>query len=378
MADGGAAQGGVRLAFFLPHFAAGGIEKVVLNLLREIDRSVFQPTLVLATRDGPLLADIPESVAVHDLGGRPMRAIAPHLARLLRHLRVDVVYSGTNAANLALLAAAALLRRPPGVIVSEHTPMSLFFAEAKWPRLRRLAMRMLYRRADAIAVPYAPLGDDLRRSLGARNLPVREVLNPVVADAHATARPVEPDGWPGGEVLVAAGRLERVKGFDILLDAFARLAAERPELRLVVLGEGSERGALEAQARAAGVGERVLLPGHVADPQAWFAHAGALVVASRREGTPNVVVEAMAAGAPVVAADCSDAIHWLLQGGEAGLLVEPENPAAMAAGLSALLADPGRACGLRSAGRARARAFTYEATLPGFERLFLEMGRQPP
>jgi glycosyltransferase involved in cell wall biosynthesis len=358
---------GIRVGFFLPHFNAGGIEKIVLNLLQRLDRARFEPVLILGARHGTLLGQLPPDVAVADLDGVPMRRVPGSLGRLLRRLGCGVVYSGTNAANLALLATTATMARPPRCMISEHTSARLFLREAKWPALRRLAMRVLYRRADAIAVPYAPLGAELCATLGAPGLRVVEILNPVLDDAAIGAAAGAAGDGAAGPCFVAAGRLEPVKGFDLLLDAFARFAAERPDVRLAILGEGGERAALEAQAQALGIAARVAMPGYVADPARWFAQAAGLVLSSRREGTPNVVVEAMAAGAPVIVSDCSDGPRWLVGDGAAGLVADPRDPAALAGAMGRLLDEPDLARRLREAGFARARRFTYAATLPAFE-----------
>lgn len=360
-----------RVGFFLPHFQFGGIERIVLNLLGELDRSRFQPVLMLGSRTGELIDAVPPDVPVLDTGGGRMLAAAPAIARMLREAGCRSVYSGTNAANLALLAAAAMMRRPPQIIVSEHTPISLFLQEAKWPRLRLMLMHVAYRRADAVAVPYAALGDELRTALRAPTLRVRELLNPVLpADAVGAAHS-RPDRAPDRPFLVAAGRLDRVKGFDLLLNAFALLSGRHDDVGLVILGEGPERAPLEAQARELGVADRVLMPGFVAQPAAWFAHSRGVVVSSRREGTPNVIVEAMAAGAPVVATNCSYGPIWLLREGAAGLIADPFDTAAFAAAMECLVLDRSAAARLADAGREQARRFSFELTTRAFEEALL-------
>lgn len=366
----------VKLGFFLPDFRAGGIEKIVLNLLWRLDPARVSTTLILASRRGALLEQLPPGQAVVDLAGRKMRTAGPALARVLRARQIEVVYSGTNAANLTLLVAAALMARPPRLVVSEHTPIELFFREAKWLAVRRFAMRLLYRRADVIAVPYGALGAELCAALRAPDLAVREFLNPVIeADVVGRAAPRPDHPAAAGRYFVAAGRLEHVKGFDYLIAAFARVAAQHPDLRLVILGEGSERGALLDQARGLGLADRVLLPGHAADPVAWFHHATGLVVSSRREGTPNVMVEAMAAGTPVIATSCSYGPIWLVCDGKAGLVADPRDPGALASAMERLAVDTALAADLRAAGLEQARRFTFDRAIPPLEDAFLALAR---
>ena len=96
-----------RVALFLDHLDAGGVERIAVNFLNHLDRRRFSPTLVLNRRRGTLLAEVPDDVPVLDLGDRPIRMAMPRLIGSLRRCRADVVYAGTNAANLAVLAAAA-------------------------------------------------------------------------------------------------------------------------------------------------------------------------------------------------------------------------------------------------------------------------------
>lgn len=154
-------------------------------------------------------------------------------------------------------------------------------------------------------------------------------------------------------VLLAVARLEPQKGLDVAVRALAALAAEAPDVVLVVLGEGPQRAELEALARQLGVDGRLRLPGRVGDVAAWLERAQALVHPARWEGFGLALLEAMLCARPVVASAVS-AIPEIVVDGETGLLVAPDDPAALAQALASLLADPARAQALGQAGRARA------------------------
>jgi glycosyltransferase involved in cell wall biosynthesis len=166
---------------------------------------------------------------------------------------------------------------------------------------------------------------------------VHVVPNPVDVEALGTdgARelPIAP------RTLVAMGRLARQKGFDVLLDAFARCAPAHPEWKLLILGEGEERTRLEAQVRALGLDGRVQLPGRVQRPGAILRRAELFVLPSRWEGFPNALLEAMACGVAAIAADCPSGPRDIVRPGVDGVLVPPEDPAALAAALDRLLTD---------------------------------------
>jgi glycosyltransferase involved in cell wall biosynthesis len=153
----------------------------------------------------------------------------------------------------------------------------------------------------------------------------------------------------GARILLAVGRLARQKGLDVAVRALARIRQHEPAAVLVVLGEGPERERLEALA-----GEGVYLPGRVGDVASWYRRAEVLVHPARWEGFGLALLEAMLAGRPVVATDVSSAPE-IVAGGETGLLVASDDPAALAEAALELLADPARAAAMGEAGLARAR-----------------------
>ena len=169
-------------------------------------------------------------------------------------------------------------------------------------------------------------------------------------------------------VLIGIGRLTRQKGFDLLLEALA--VTGNAETRLILLGDGLERAALENQARHLGLVGRVLMPGFVDDPTAWLAHADIFVLSSRWEGFGHVIVEAMAAGTVVVAADCPYGPVDIIRPDETGVLIDPDDPRRIATAVDALLADPGRAKALARKAKTDCRRFAVGVIAARYAELF--------
>lgn len=364
----------IRLAFVLPHLRPGGAERVVLNYLGALDRDRFEPFLFLARAEGALLERVPDDVTLVDLGGARARRLPRRIARALAAHSIDAAYSATDAANLALLASRWLGARKARRIVSVHTTPSAWLAEAKAPRLRRWLMRRLYPAAAAVATPTEAIADELKTILARPRLATIVLPNPVVG-AASRARPEPP---PSAGRIVAAGRLVEAKGFDLLIDAAAELARRGIGFELAIFGEGPLRPALESRAAGRGLAGPVTLPGHVAEPEEMFRAAALCVVPSRREGFGNVVVEAMAAGVPVLAAACPGPAA-LIEHGRNGFLVAPGSSAALADAIAGLLADPERRLAVVEPGRATAADFGIaEATRRLEQAVLRALGNHPP
>lgn len=364
----------IRIAFFLPHFRAGGIERIVLNLLQQLDPREYVSFLILMKASGELLEQIPDTVKVIDLTGVRTRHIVPLLRRTIYKLQLDIVYSGTNNANLALLASQIFTQNRPRLIISEHTPPRQYVAEMPFPLIRSLAMRALYPYADRIIVPLLPIGKELCALLNNKHLAIEELPNPVLANNNqvaeeTTEQELIPTGVP---LFIAVGRLVYAKGFDLLIEAFAHVLRHHETARLVILGEGPLRHSLEKQAKTLGVDKQIALPGCVQYVQSYLQNASALVVSSRREGFGNAIIEAMAVNTPVVAFDCPCSPTHLLKGGQAGLLAKNGDVKSLAQEMENIL-NPDIRERFLGLGPPIAAQFEVDRAVPRYTRLFTEL-----
>jgi glycosyltransferase involved in cell wall biosynthesis len=264
--------------------------------------------------------------------------------------------------NLATIAATRLSGSGARLVVSERNQISAKAREARdvWQQLVYRAVPMAYRAADQVVAVSGGVAADLARFGRLPDGKIRVIHNPVF-DPNIEVMSQAPSDHPffqagGPPIIVAAGRLHRQKGFDILLRAFA-MARAQIDCRLVILGDGPERERLSAQAEASGLGYDIDMPGFCANPFALMARAGAFVLSSRWEGFPNALVEAMACGAPVIATDCPSGPREILQGGSIAPLVPVEDADALARALVATLAVPPDT----RVSRARAQGFSVAA-----------------
>ncbi len=329
----------VELLIVRPTLGQGGADRVTLTLLHRLDRRRFRPSLALLRRQGALLDGVPGDVEIHDLGGGRLWSGVRPLRRLIERSAPDVVLSTSGGTNLT--AALAVPAAGPRLVLSERNSLSGRHAVLKRAALVA-AKRALYRRADLLTAVSRGVADELAATLGIDRDRIEVVGNPVVGPelSELGARTVDEPWLDGGTpVVVAAGRLVPAKGFDLLLRAFHRLR-EQVDCRLIVLGEGPRRRALERLRDRLGLAPHVRMPGFVSNPFPYLRRCDLFVLSSRREGLPGVLIQAMALGAPVVATRCPHGPDEIVTDGRDGLLVAPGDAGALAAAMRRLLVEP--------------------------------------
>jgi GalNAc-alpha-(1->4)-GalNAc-alpha-(1->3)-diNAcBac-PP-undecaprenol alpha-1,4-N-acetyl-D-galactosaminyltransferase len=352
----------LSIAWVLSSLACGGAERVATLVAGALAERGHRCTIVTLDPHAVDFHAVPPGVArVRLAGPGPSGSIVQALrnnagsvltlARALGRVQPDVVLSFGDTTNVKTILAGVAARMP--VVVSERVDPRTIDIGRAWDRLRRLA----YPRAAALVVQTEAVRAWAEGHCAADRVAV--IPNPVEPD--------DDDERARADEIVAVGRLVPQKGFDVLLRAFARIADDHPSWRLAVLGDGPLHGELGLLARRLGIADRVALPGQVADVRERLRRAGSFVLSSRFEGFPNALLEAMAAGAPIVATDCKSGPHEILRDCPEALLVPPDDADELAAALRIMLSDAAsrRTCG-RSA-RAAARRFGLENVVDAWE-----------
>lgn len=366
----------LRTLFIFEDLYGRGAERVSLSLISQLDRREFAPRVwVLRSEDPALRGEVPSDVPVQVGLARGQRIRHQPLAvprSLLREAaRADVIVATVEIMPTYLAFLAGRLTGTPVVgwvrnsldqTLAMHSGGHTRLARLIYPRLPRLvfvshgAQRTLQSlvplRPERLTVIHNPLDLERVRALAEAPLP-----------GWATWMEERP-------TVLGVGRLTRQKGFDLLIEAHARLRAQGQDHELLILGEGthaSDRADLEALARRLGVEESVHLPGFVPNPYPFMRRAAVYALPSRWEGFANVITEAMACGAPVVAADCPSGPAEILEGGKHGVLVPPDNSVALAHALGELLGNPALREQWRAAGARRVPDFAPGRLVPAWE-----------
>jgi glycosyltransferase involved in cell wall biosynthesis len=326
-----------KVLFVLADLEPGGAERAIVNLVRHLPRNRFEVHLALVRACGALLEEIPEDVTVHDLAAGRVRRAPLRIARLVWRLRPQVLASTLGYVNLALISLRPLLPRDVLLVVREANTVSAEIAAFQWPRLWAAAYRTLYPHADVIMCNARSMMDDLSQHYAVPRSKLRYLPNPLDVERVRRAAQQGSSPYTGvGPHLLAVGRLVPQKGFDRLIEAFARVAVGDEGAQLWILGEGPERPALEARAEEQGVAPRIHWVGQVRDPYPWMGHADVFVLSSRFEGLPNALLEALACGTRSVAFDVPGGVREVLEDLEGTALVPDGDVEVLAAAIQRL------------------------------------------
>lgn len=288
------------------------------------------------------------------------------IIRYIRSSRDAVLITTRPALNLlsAWFGSRRVIR-----IAQDH--MNL---ETYRPRLRAAILRA-YPRLDAVAVLTEHDHDTYRAALGDTAVRLARIPNGI------PPWPLPPPALEN-KVLVAAGRLVRQKGFDLLITAFATVSARHPDWQLRIFGWGAKRAKLAAQIAELGLTDRIRLEGPTRHLDEELAAASGYVLSSRFEGLPMVLLEAVTAGVPPVAFDCPTGPREIIDHGRTGLLVPPLDVDALADGMIRLIENPAERRALGAAARADSSRFSIATVRRDWERLFTELatvrGWSPP
>jgi len=312
-----------KVVFITPSLRGGGAERVVVNLLRHMNRSDIELTLITLKLEGPYVSQLPADTQVVDLGTKRVRHSIVRLVREINRIQPDVVVSTLGHLNVALLALRPFLKKRPKIVLRETNAPSFAMRQAGKSGLYRMLYRWFYPKADRVIALSKGMADDLLAFSKLSKEKVSIIYNPVVTEEiHRQADEAVDHPWLQHKelpVCISVGRLVEQKNYDLLLRGFAK-AIQAVPARLLILGEGPKRVHLETLAEQLGIRSYVDFVGFTPNPYAYMARSDLFVLSSSWEGMPNVLLEALAVGLPAVATACIG-VPDVLDGGRYGRMI---------------------------------------------------------
>lgn len=331
----------LRLVFVIPTVGAGGAERVAAILCNAWQKLGHEVHLITFEDDrAESHYFLERHIQVHRLDLlRQSRSFANfaylnlkrvyRIRRTLRLIAPDAVVSFMPEPNVLTILAS--LGKSWPVIVSERVHPA-YLPLGRFPAIMR---KLTYRYAAAVVAQARSIAEYIDKTFDVSStiIPNPIDLTSFIAPERGQAE------HPGTKRIISLGRLESQKGFDVLLNAFARLSTRFPDWTLVIFGEGSRRAALEQQIFELGLHTRVQMPGIITDVASELQQTDIYVQSSHFEGTPNAVIEALACGCPVVATDCPGGTREIIGDDAYGILVPVNDPIALATSLAHLMSD---------------------------------------
>lgn len=364
-------MGKKKLLFVIHSLHGGGAERVLTNLIKHLDREKYIIYLLLFEKKGPYLSEIPGHVNIYDLRKRNKYSfinLILRVVKIIREVKPETIISINNYTNIVVGLARLLYRKKIRLVLSERSNLSGFLLETKWSQLKRILSRIALNQADIVVVNSQGSKNDLEKYFCSKK-EVTVIKNPLDLDKieELSREKIENNNiYP---YLLAVGRISREKGYRCLLKAYSLINQEIPE-NLVILGEGEEKKELIELAEELKIQDKVFFLGFQNNPYKFMKNASLYILSSFREGFPNVLLEAMACGVPIISTNCPSGPDELIVNGENGILVPPGNSEAIAGAIIEMLKNEKMRKLFSYLGKKTVENYRLEKVIPNFEEIF--------
>ena len=373
-----AQKGSLKIFFIIISLSGGGAERILIQILNNLNRQRFKPYLVLFEKKGVYLSQLHQDIKLYDLKKRrrlDFFKLVVKLAHIIHREKPDVVVSFLSYTNIVSILAKKLSFRNPRVIIVKQNFTSESLKNSRFRRTKKWLIKKLYPLAERIIAVSTGVKSDLVKSFHIQEKLIDVIYNSVdLEKVKKLSLEAVNHSWFNSEVacIIAVGRLTKQKGFPILLQAF-RLVRKKLPCNLIILGDGEERSSLENISRQLSIENDVAFLGFQNNPYKYLARSDIFVLSSRWEGFGIVIIEAMASRVPVISTRCPSGPEEIITDGLNGLLVPVGDAEAVAQAILRLLANEPFRKQLAEEGRKRAEDFKVERMVSQYEKLFEQM-----
>jgi len=366
-----------KILFVIPSLSGGGAERVVVNLINFLDEEKYEKWLVLFESKLDYKEKITSSVKIISLKKKTRWDFLKLIWRLksvIRNFKPNVVISFLFYANIITVLAKILsFSKRFKVIICEHNYAPIYLPKSRFAVIKKILLKFTYSRADLIIA----VSDSIKKALvTVFHIPefkIKRIYNPFYLEEieRLSREDIKLDVFhEKNKILISIGRLTYQKRFDRLLRVFAEIRKKMDNVYLIILGKGELKKELQSLAEELNIDKFVYFVGFQKNPYAWLSKADVFVLTSDYEGLPNVIIEAMACGVPVVSTDCLSGPNEIITNGKNGILVPPQDEKALAEAILKVLQDDNLKSKLIEEGRKRAQDFDIHKILPQYEKLF--------
>lgn len=371
-----------KLMVIIHSLRGGGSERVLINLLKGLERDKFSILLILYERvfDFSLPEDIETKILDIYTSRNPFKLTKGFLqkivklAGLIRDYKPDVIFSLLSSTNVTTIFAKLFSRRKCKLIVSEHTHPSVNLDNEVYGGITKVFVKSLYRHADTVIAVSDGIKGDLIKNFNISEGKIVVIYNPVdIEEIRRLSQENVDHRWFKDKlpVVVSVGRLTKQKGYPYLIRAFS-IVREKVSCKLLIIGEGEEKKRLINMAKEYNLERDIEFLGFQKNPFKYMRNATVFVLSSLYEGFGNVIVEAMALGLPVISTDCPSGPSEIIENGKNGLLVKVGDENDLAHAILNVLTNNNLRENLGREAKIRADFFSIERIVKNYLEVFDE------
>lgn len=325
------------ILFAIPNLNGGGAERVTVNFIRNLNPNLYNIRLLLIQKAGPLLDLIPNYVTIVSLNKTKTRQGYLALIKAVNNIKPNIIFTTTNRMNILVLAASFFFKKGIKIFIREPNMPKAQIVNgelstlSKWTYL--LMIRLFYPRADKVIAQTEEMADEINQIFKIDNHKIITIHNPIDKAIIDEKIKNATNPFDSNYInVVAAGRIVKQKGFDILIRGFKQVVEQNDKFRLFIIGNDriGERKALEAQIEKLGLKNYIRFLGFQNNPYKYYYYSDLFVLSSRWEGLPNTVLENLYLKKPIVATKCIPYMNKLIRNGKNGFLVDIESPEQLA------------------------------------------------
>lgn len=354
-----------KIVFIVPSMRGGGAERVILNLINNLDNNKYDVSLILLQKQGPYLTFLPKSINIIDLNVKRVRYSLCKLIKTLNTIRPDVILSTLGHLNLGLLLIRKFIKGSPKIYVREANSPSK--SMAKMSSLKRKSFYSLYKylypKADLIIAQCEEMKKDIYSTLGIEENKIKYIYNPInIKEIELKMEEFNP--YEESKVnILAVGRCSYQKGFDVLINAMEIIVKKISNIHLTILGEGELKEELIKLVNGKNIEKHIDFVGFKENPYPYYYYSDLYVLSSRYEGFPNSLLEALACKTKVVSTDCKSGPKEIIGDNEYGFLVNEGDYISLADGILKALEEVNRT-------KDRALKYNIDTIINQYEELF--------
>lgn len=369
-----------KIFCIIPSLRGGGAERILILLLKYIDRNRFTPALVVFNTENAYKQDLPPDIPIICLNKKnrfDFFRLAWNLSRIIKQGKPSLILSFLTYTNYLTVLARNLVNSKIPLLLSEQSNLTQSLKLQRFKRIKKILIRNLYPKATDIIAISEGVQEDLITNYKVPKNRCFVIYNGVEIERireFADEKITHPWFKKDIPIIIACGRLVAQKNYPLLLKAMSLVLKEK-NARLLILGEGKDRSKLGEYATKLDISQNLAFLGFQSNPFKYMSQATVFVLSSSWEGFGNVIIEAMACGTPVISTRCPSGPDEIITDGVNGLLVPVRDVNALANAMLRLLKDEPLRKRLAQAGRKRAEDFRVEKIVAKYERVFEEVSK---